>query len=619
MALINAQFATDEITLTGTTSDDVTLEATGIHKILVTNISGATSLHFNVNQIATAAVKGFGTLDLSANAKHVKAAGLLTIAEPVTGDLIAAQGTLTIAEPVEGGVQAACELTIAEAGQDGDTFTLDDRVYTLETSLSNVDGNIAIGGSEAQTKLNIIAAIDLSGTAGVDYATLMTAHATVTAVSAFTGDLAVFTAVAFGTGGNSLVSTETFAGSTNVFDATTFGTEVLGVAHDTFTIASKVYTLQDTLTNTDGNIWDGGSEAQTKLNIVSAINLTGNAGTDYATAMTAHPTVGIATFTTDTAILTADTGGTDGNAIVSTETFAHANNVFDATTLGTTTLGAIADTLTIDAVVYTFRDALTAGVGVANEIFTGVGNKEARTKLNIVAAINGTGVPGRDYSSLTRHHPTVTIADFSTDTAVITYNTAGTGGNSIASTETFYHSNNILDATTLGTQVLGVAADTMTINDVVYTFVNTLDPQAADEILIGTNSAATKANMEQAFGITDGGGGSTHSARFTALNNVTAVAFSSDDMVFTAVQGGVQGNAIPTTETFSGSASFGSGTFASGVDPLNTDAAAGEDLYVVPAGMTLELLAKGLGINRRDLLTISIVGNANVYLIQALR
>ncbi len=618
MALINAQFSTDEITLTGTTSDDVTLEATGVHKLLVTNVSGATSLHFNVNQIATAAVKGFGTLDLSANPSHVKAAAKLTIAEPVTGDLIAAQGTLTIAEPVEGGVQAACELTIAEAGQDGDTFTLDDRVYTLETSLSNVDGNIAIGGSEAQTKLNIIAAIDLSGTAGVDYATLMTAHATVTAVSAFTGDLAVFTAVAFGTGGNSLVSTETFAGSTNVFDATTFGTEVLGVAHDTFTVDSKVYTLQDTLTNTDGNIWDGGSEAQTKLNIVSAINLTGNAGTDYATAMTAHPTVGIAAFSTDTAILTADTGGTDGNAIVSTETFAHANNVFDATTLGTTTLGAIADTMTIDAVVYTFRDALTEPA-VANEIFTGVGNKEARTKLNIVAAINGTGKPGRDYSSLTVHHPTVTIGDFSTDDATVTYNTAGTGGNSVASTETFYHANNIFDATTLGTLVLGVAADTMTINNIVYTFVNTLDGDNADEILIGANSAATKVNMEQAFGITDGGGGTTHSAKMTALNNVTVVAFVSDDMVFTAVQGGVQGNVIPTTETFSGSASFGGANFASGVDALGTDAAAGEDLYVVPAGMTLELSAKGLKMNDREVITISIVGNANVYLIQALR
>jgi hypothetical protein len=134
-------------------------------------------------------------------------------------DFDAAQGTLTIGEPVT----------------DGDTFTIDDRTYTLQTALTDVDGNIAIGGSEAQTKLNIVAALDLTGTAGTDYATSMTRHDTVK-IAAFSGDDAVLTARFGGTGGNSIVTTETFTHASNIFDAATLGTTTAGAAGDALTI-----------------------------------------------------------------------------------------------------------------------------------------------------------------------------------------------------------------------------------------------------------------------------------------------------------------------------------------------------------------------------------------------
>ncbi len=108
---------------------------------------------------------------------------------------------------------------------------------------------------------------------------------------------------------------------------------------NTVTIDAKVYTFQTALTDVDGNIAIGGTLAQAKLNLVAALDLSGVAGTDYATSMTAHPTVDIAAFIVNDAILTAKLPGPAGSAIATTETFTPVGNVFDAATLGTTTLG----------------------------------------------------------------------------------------------------------------------------------------------------------------------------------------------------------------------------------------------------------------------------------------
>jgi phage tail sheath gpL-like len=109
---------------------------------------------------------------------------------------------------------------------------------------------------------------------------------------------------------------------------------------DTFTVDTKIYTLQSTLTNVDGNIQIGSTLAETQANIVNAFNLSGAAGVDYAANMTAHPTVDIAAFVTNAAVLTARIPGTAGNTIVTTETFTSPSNQFDAATLGTTTAGS---------------------------------------------------------------------------------------------------------------------------------------------------------------------------------------------------------------------------------------------------------------------------------------
>ena len=119
----------------------------------------------------------------------------------------------------------------------------------------------------------------------------------------------------------------------------TLTVDAIATDTNTMTVDAKVYTFQTTLTDVDGNIFKGADKAGTQGNLVGAINLTGTAGTDYATSMTLHPTVAIAAFSGDAAVLTAESTGTAGNSIATTETFTSGGSVFDAATLGTTTKG----------------------------------------------------------------------------------------------------------------------------------------------------------------------------------------------------------------------------------------------------------------------------------------
>ena len=92
--------------------------------------------------------------------------------------------------------------------------------------------------------------------------------------------------------------------------------------------------------------------------------------------------------------------------------------------------------------------------------------------------------------------------------------------------------------------------DPFVINGVTFTCVAALTG-AANEIFIGASEAATKLAFNAAFVDRDNGGvlHSVTDAVYTSLG-VTAIDFATDDMVFTAVAKGQEGNAIATTETF---------------------------------------------------------------------
>lgn len=134
--------------------------------------------------------------------------------------------------PVDGvdGVASAGTLTIAEPVTTGDEFTIDTTIYTLITTPAAAY-DIAIGLDEAATKVNIVAAINASGTPGTEYFAGTLIHPTVGA-AAFVGDACVLTAKSTGAAGDLIDTTETGQGFThisNVFDDVTLGTTVAGV------------------------------------------------------------------------------------------------------------------------------------------------------------------------------------------------------------------------------------------------------------------------------------------------------------------------------------------------------------------------------------------------------
>lgn len=103
---------------------------------------------------------------------------------------------------------AASEILTATGNLvDGDTVTIDAKVYTFQDTLTDVDGNVHIGVAATDTLDNLIAAINLAGPGAPDYADSMTLHPTVSA-SAGAGDTMDAQAKTGGTAGNSIATTD---------------------------------------------------------------------------------------------------------------------------------------------------------------------------------------------------------------------------------------------------------------------------------------------------------------------------------------------------------------------------------------------------------------------------
>ena len=89
-------------------------------------------------------------------------------------------------------------------------------------------------------------------------------------------------------------------------------------------------------------------------------------------------------------------------------------------------------TITIGSKTYTFQAALTDVDGNIH-----IGASASDTLDNLIAAINASGgTPGTDYATSNTIHPTVSAAAGAGDTVDLTAKSAGTLGNSLASTST---------------------------------------------------------------------------------------------------------------------------------------------------------------------------------------
>lgn len=139
-------------------------------------------------------------------APHLQISNLTHIPVDIEANAVKARGTLSIAlQPVA-----------------GETITLGTKVYTwVPLGTANADGEVDIGANVGAARLNIVAAIN-----GVDAHN--DPHPLVAAAAFIVAD-SIIEALAGGTVGNAIVSTETMGGAGNAFDAVTLGTTRAGV------------------------------------------------------------------------------------------------------------------------------------------------------------------------------------------------------------------------------------------------------------------------------------------------------------------------------------------------------------------------------------------------------
>ena len=285
-------------------------------------------------------------------------------------------------------------------------------ITTIEGDITTIEGNITALQSEVDklkqsgTPVNAVASqgtLDITGVA-VD-GELVTIG---TDVYEFCADAAL-----------SLTAGSDFAIDITAVTTASQGTLTVDTqvtAGDTMTIGTKVFTFVPNGTaNADGEVDVGTDLASGKLAIVAAIN-----GTDgYNTPSTV---VSAAAFATNDCVLTALVGGVAGDSIATTSSFTTGTNQFDAATLGTTTAGADC----------TAANAVTA----------------------IVTSVTANDTVG------------VGAADGAGDTVVLTADTKGTAGDSIATTTDM--ANATFDGATLGTTTAGVDGTVGTLDDIYF-------------------------------------------------------------------------------------------------------------------------------------------------------
>lgn len=166
---------------------------------------------------------------------------------------------------------------------------------------------------------------------------------------------------------------------------------------------------------------------------------------------------------------------------------------------------------------------------------------------------------------------------------------------------------------TIDTQITNT--NTMTIGTTVYTFVTDGTEASEGDVSIGTDLATGQANLIAAVNGTD------------ALNDphplVTIAAFAADDAVITAITGGVAGDAIATTETFTtGTNIFDAvtlGTTTAGVDCVQADGVTAVALSITTnsalvsgvdgAGDTVDVVALLVGTAGNSIATTETMAN----------
>ncbi len=202
---VNAM-AGQKVTFTG----NVTAALAGVTAIVASNTAGV--LTFTTTLPAAVAAGDTYTISGAIFDKHIaslregKAFGEAPPGN-MYGSALIARDALVLALQ-QSGTPASLALTFSGTATDTQTATVGNKVYTFQTTLTNVDGNVLIGANAAASIVNLAAAVNLGSGSGTTYAAAMTAN--VNCIGEATS-ATVFTAKArqAGTSGNSIKVAET--------------------------------------------------------------------------------------------------------------------------------------------------------------------------------------------------------------------------------------------------------------------------------------------------------------------------------------------------------------------------------------------------------------------------
>lgn len=233
---------------------------------------------------------------------------------------------------------------------DDETVTIGATVYRYKDTLAQAY-DVKIGASAAISLDNLKAAINATGTPGVEYFTGTLAHPTVVATTN-TDTTQKIVARIPGTAANAAATTET-SGHLSWADATLgggTGASNPGVASETVSVGGKTYSFVDVLSETNApaaaianQVLFGADSAAALDNLKSAVNGTAGAGTVYSTGTTANTQVSAETNDDTLQVFRALTRGTAGNAIVATETLSNGEFEFALGVLAGGVAGTTAD------------------------------------------------------------------------------------------------------------------------------------------------------------------------------------------------------------------------------------------------------------------------------------
>lgn len=437
-----------------------------------------------------------------------------------------------IAVDVSGGASAAGgTLTMSGVGIDGETATINGRVYELDAD-SSITGDVTV---------------DISGGTKVQSTGTLTLTGTVADGETITVGTEVYEIDTDG-----VVSGSNIAVDVSSFATASQGTLTLGGSapsnNETITVGTQTYTWKTTLTGAADEIKIGSTVDDCIDNFVYAVNAGIGAGTLYGTGTVANADATAEKSSGTEAVLTAIIPGVAGDSIATTETMGDLANIFDDTTLGTTTAGADCTAANADGVIIS---AFNGG-----------------TALEVTAA-QGAG----------------TTVDFSADAAGAL---DGSVGNSVATTYTTANASFGNTTLTGGSDATGAEVATAIINAITGDGsaevtaasggAGVVDVTAKEEGT-GPNSyvlAETLANGAWGAGTLSGGSDEGAADAVTAIVNaitgdggavVSAVDGTGDTVVCTALTKGTSGNSIVIGETLSnGSWGGGAVNLSGGVD-----------------------------------------------------